>query len=105
MVESDRRELGKICSGLAADMQCLVGAPVESFAICPGRALADETSILRSEMVSFLREFWTFLRVREKFRPLPALMMIFGSLLPPMSGPVIAPLIDAIFQPNGAKLP
>jgi Family of unknown function (DUF5989) len=50
-------------------------------------------------MVSFLREFWLFLRVRKKFWLLPVLMMmmIFGSLLVLSNGSVIAPFIYAIF--------
>ena len=50
-------------------------------------------------MVSFLREFWMFLRVRKKFWLLPILMMmmIFGSLLVLANGSVIAPFIYAIF--------
>jgi hypothetical protein len=50
-------------------------------------------------MVSFLREFWMFLRVRKKFWLLPVLMMmmIFGSLLVLSNGSVIAPFIYAIF--------
>ena len=50
-------------------------------------------------MVSFLREFWMFLRVRKKFWLLPVLMMmmIFGSLLVLANGSAIAPFIYAIF--------
>ena len=50
-------------------------------------------------MVSFLREFWMFLRVRKKFWLLPVfmMMMIFGSLLVLANGSVIAPFIYAIF--------
>jgi uncharacterized protein DUF5989 len=50
-------------------------------------------------MVSFLREFWMFLRVRKKFWLLPVfmMMMIFGSLLALANGSVIAPFIYAIF--------
>jgi Family of unknown function (DUF5989) len=50
-------------------------------------------------MLSFLSEFWMFLRVRKKFWLLPILMvmMIFGSLLVLSNGSAIAPFIYAIF--------
>lgn len=58
-----------------------------------------ESSILGPDMLSFLREFWSFLRVRKKFWLLPimVMMMIFGSLLVLSQGSVVAPFIYAIF--------
>ena len=50
-------------------------------------------------MVSFLSEFWMFLRVRKKFWLLPIfiMMLIFGSLLVLAKGSVFAPFIYTIF--------
>jgi hypothetical protein len=46
-------------------------------------------------MSSFLKEFWSFLRVRKKFWLLPILVMllIFGGLLLLAQGSAVAPFI------------
>ena len=50
-------------------------------------------------MLSFLKEFWMFLRVRKKFWLLPILIMmvIFGGLLMLTKGSVVAPFIYTLF--------
>ena len=50
-------------------------------------------------MVSFLSEFWMFLRVRKKFWLLPIFIMmaVFGGLLVLTKGSAIAPFIYTIF--------
>jgi hypothetical protein len=50
-------------------------------------------------MLSFLKEFWTFLRVRKKYWLLPVLVMmaIFGGLLVLTKGSAIAPFIYTLF--------
>ena len=50
-------------------------------------------------MVSFLREFWAFLRVRKKYWLLPVLivMAMFGGLIVLTNGTAVAPFIYAIF--------
>ena len=50
-------------------------------------------------MLSFLREFWIFLRVRKKFWLAPVMIMflIFGGLLVPVKGSAIAPFIYTVF--------
>ena len=50
-------------------------------------------------MISFLREFWAFLRVRKKFWLLPVFMImaIFGGLIVLTKGSVVAPFIYTIF--------
>ena len=50
--------------------------------------------------MSFLIEFWNFLRIRKKFWLLPIIifLIIFGGLLLlGQSSPVIAPLIYTLF--------
>ena len=49
--------------------------------------------------MSFLVEFWKFLRVRKKFWLLPLLTMIvlFGGLLMLAEGSVMAPFIYTLF--------
>jgi hypothetical protein len=49
--------------------------------------------------MSFLLEFWSFLRVRKKFwlMPLMIMMMIFGALLLFAQGSAIAPFIYTLF--------
>jgi hypothetical protein len=49
--------------------------------------------------MSFLAEFWAFLRSRKKFWMLPMLvmMLIFGGLLLVAKGSAIAPFIYAVF--------
>jgi Family of unknown function (DUF5989) len=50
-------------------------------------------------MISFLREFWAFLRVRKKFWLLPVfiVMTIFGGLIVLSKGSAVAPFIYTIF--------
>ena len=50
-------------------------------------------------MLSFLVEFWRFLRVRKKYWLLPILtvMVIFGGLIVLTQGSAIAPFIYTIF--------
>ncbi|HJO97587.1 MAG TPA: DUF5989 family protein [Rhodospirillales bacterium] len=50
-------------------------------------------------MLAFVREFWTFLRVRKKFWLLPILfvMIVFGGLLILAQGSAVAPFIYTIF--------
>ena len=50
-------------------------------------------------MLSFLREFWRFLRVRKKFWLLPILltMLLVGALLVLAQGSAVAPFIYTLF--------
>jgi hypothetical protein len=50
-------------------------------------------------MLSFLREFWMFLRVRKKYWLVPIflVMMLFGGLIVLTHGSAIAPFIYTIF--------
>jgi hypothetical protein len=50
-------------------------------------------------MLSFLREFWWFLRVRKKYWLLPIflMMLIFGGLVVLTQGSAVAPFIYTIF--------
>jgi hypothetical protein len=50
-------------------------------------------------MLSFLRELWTFMRVRKKFWLLPILLMmaILGGLLMLTKGSAVAPFIYTLF--------
>ena len=50
-------------------------------------------------MLSFLREFWSFLRVRKKYwlMPIFVVMVIFGGLIVLTKGSAIAPFIYTIF--------
>jgi Family of unknown function (DUF5989) len=50
-------------------------------------------------MISFLREFASFLRVRKKFWLLPVfiVMTIFGGLIVLTKGSAVAPFIYTIF--------
>ena len=50
-------------------------------------------------MLSFLREFWMFLRVRKKFWLMPILivMVIFGGLIVLTQGSAVAPFIYTMF--------
>jgi hypothetical protein len=50
-------------------------------------------------MLSFLREFWMFLRVRKKYWLIPTFIMmaIFGGLIVLTQGSAIAPFIYTIF--------
>jgi hypothetical protein len=49
--------------------------------------------------VSFLREFWAFLRVRKKYWLLPVLlvMVLFGGLIVLTKGSAVAPFIYTLF--------
>ena len=51
------------------------------------------------EIVSFVGEFWAFLRVRKKFWLVPILVMmaIFGGLIVFSEGSAVAPFIYTIF--------
>lgn len=50
-------------------------------------------------MISFLREFWVFLRVRKKFWLLPIFLVMaaFGGLIVLSKGSAVAPFIYTIF--------
>ena len=50
-------------------------------------------------MVSFLQEFWMFLRVRKKYWLVPIfiVMVLFGGLIVLTQGSAIAPFIYTIF--------
>jgi Family of unknown function (DUF5989) len=50
-------------------------------------------------MLSFLREFWSFLRARKKYwlMPIFIMMVIFGGLIVLSKGSAIAPFIYTIF--------
>lgn len=49
--------------------------------------------------MSFLKELWSFLRVRKKFWLLPILLLmtIFGGLIVLTQGSAVAPFIYTIF--------
>tara|TARA_A100001037_G_scaffold173402_1_gene155625 strand:+ start:150 stop:299 length:150 start_codon:yes stop_codon:yes gene_type:complete len=49
--------------------------------------------------MSFLKELWTFMRVRKKFWLLPIMIMmvIFGGLIVLTQGSAVAPFIYTIF--------
>ena len=51
------------------------------------------------EIVSFVREFWAFLRARKKFWLVPILVVIaiLGGLVVFSEGTAVAPLIYTIF--------
>jgi hypothetical protein len=50
-------------------------------------------------MLSFLQEFWSFLRVRKKYWLVPIflMMVIFGGLIVLTKGSAVAPFIYTIF--------
>tara|TARA_X000000950_G_scaffold150784_1_gene185795 strand:+ start:2127 stop:2279 length:153 start_codon:yes stop_codon:yes gene_type:complete len=50
-------------------------------------------------MISFLKEFWEFLRVRKKYWLFPILIVLalFGGLIVLTQGSVVAPFIYTIF--------
>ena len=50
-------------------------------------------------MISFLSEFWAFLRVRKKFWLLPVfiVMVLFGGLIVLTKGSAVAPFIYTLF--------
>ena len=49
--------------------------------------------------MSFLAEFWDFLRTRKKFwlMPIVIMMLIFGGLVMLTKGSVVAPFIYTLF--------
>ena len=53
---------------------------------------------MRAEM-SFLKEFWSFMRVRRKFWLLPicVMMFLFGGLVFLTQGSAVAPFIYTVF--------
>ena len=50
-------------------------------------------------MLSFLREFWLFMRVRKKYWLLPVMVMMaaFGGLVVLSQGSAVAPFIYTLF--------
>jgi len=50
-------------------------------------------------MISFIREFWAFIRQRKKYWLLPVFIMmaLFGALIVLTKGSAVAPFIYAIF--------
>lgn len=50
-------------------------------------------------MLSFLREFWSFMRVRKKYWLLPVMVMmaVFGGLVVLSKGSAVAPFIYTLF--------
>jgi len=50
-------------------------------------------------MLSFLHEFWSFLRVRKKYWLIPifVMMVIFGGLIVLTKGSAVAPFIYTLF--------
>jgi hypothetical protein len=50
-------------------------------------------------MLSFIREFWAFMRIRKKYWLLPVLIMmvLLGGLVVLTQGSAIAPFIYTIF--------
>jgi hypothetical protein len=50
-------------------------------------------------MLSFLREFWSFLRARKKYWLLPIflMMVIFGGIIVLSKGSAVAPFIYTLF--------
>ncbi len=50
-------------------------------------------------MISFMRQFWRFMRVRKKFWLLPMLLVliVFGALIVFTQGSAVAPFIYTLF--------
>jgi hypothetical protein len=50
-------------------------------------------------MISFTKEFWTFMRARKKFWLMPVMVisLIFGALVVLTQGSAVAPLIYTVF--------
>ena len=50
-------------------------------------------------MLSFLQEFWSFIRVRKKYwlAPIFIMMVIFGGLIVLTKGSAVAPFIYTLF--------
>ena len=57
-------------------------------------------------MISFLKEFWEFVKVRKKYWLLPILfvLVLFGALIILSKGSVVAPLIYTILLERFKKL-
>jgi hypothetical protein len=56
-------------------------------------------AVLRLAVLSFIREFWMFLRVRKKYWLIPILITIlfFGGLIVLTQGSAVAPFIYTLF--------
>jgi hypothetical protein len=65
----------------------------------PPMHLTWRTSFENPQFMSFLAEFWKFLKVRKKFWLLPLLVMIvlFGVLLVLAESTALAPFIYTLF--------
>jgi hypothetical protein len=65
----------------------------------PGACTRIHEEPVLSPMLSFLREFWSFLRVRKKYWLLPIFIMmtIFGGLIMLTQGSAVAPFIYTLF--------
>jgi hypothetical protein len=50
-------------------------------------------------MLSFLQEFWSFMRVRKKYwlAPIFIMMVVFGGLIVLTKGSAVAPFIYTLF--------
>tara|TARA_B100001142_G_C13756443_1_gene431453 strand:+ start:71 stop:223 length:153 start_codon:yes stop_codon:yes gene_type:complete len=50
-------------------------------------------------MISFIKEFWSFLRIRKKYWLLPIIivLVLFGGIIVLSQGSAVAPFIYAIF--------
>ncbi len=50
-------------------------------------------------MISFIKEFWEFIKVRKKYWIVPIIivLVLFGGLIILSQGTVVAPLIYTIF--------
>jgi hypothetical protein len=50
-------------------------------------------------MIDFIKEFWTFLKVRKKFWLLPIIvvLVLFGGIIVLSQGSAVAPFIYTIF--------
>ncbi|MDC1137777.1 DUF5989 family protein [Candidatus Pelagibacter sp.] len=50
-------------------------------------------------MIDFIKEFWTFLKVRKKFWLLPiiVILVLFGGIIVLSQGSAVAPFIYTIF--------
>jgi len=50
-------------------------------------------------MLTFIKEFWSFLAARKKFwlAPIMIVMILLGSMLIAVQGSVVAPFIYALF--------
>tara|TARA_B100001063_G_C16607794_1_gene474158 strand:+ start:491 stop:643 length:153 start_codon:yes stop_codon:yes gene_type:complete len=50
-------------------------------------------------MINFIKEFWSFLRIRKKYWLLPIIivLVLFGGIIVLSQGSAVAPFIYAIF--------